>query len=167
MFSTYTAHVSSNQLEIGFASMGKDDFLLQQAQKQYRRMRFMSVVSYWWSRIHHRSNRLSNLSSLSPQFFGQFSAGLRVVNIAQIRGTQGRSEDFDLHFNPLQDRTRLRWLKVAMAFAKGVEMPPVKLIQVGTGYFVQDGHHRISVARSLGLKTIDAEVIQWHVGEIQ
>jgi hypothetical protein len=167
VFSTYTSHVSSNQLEIGFASLGKDDFLLQQAQKQYRRMRFMSFISYWWSRIHRRSNRLSNLSNLSPQFFGQYYTGLQVVNIAQIRGTQGRADDFDLYFNPLHDRTRVRWLKVALAFARGVEMPPVKLIQVGSSYFVQDGHHRISVARSLGLKTIEAEVIQWQVREIE
>jgi ParB-like chromosome segregation protein Spo0J len=37
-------------------------------------------------------------------------------------------------------------------------LPPVELIQVD-GFFVQDGHHRISVAKALGEDYVDAEVI--------
>ena len=42
-------------------------------------------------------------------------------------------------------------------------MPPVALIQVGDCYFVRDGHHRISVAKALGQKAIDATVEIWQV----
>jgi hypothetical protein len=37
------------------------------------------------------------------------------------------------------------------------------LIQVGEAYFVRDGHHRISVARAFGYKTIEAEITVWNV----
>jgi hypothetical protein len=39
----------------------------------------------------------------------------------------------------------------------------VELIQIGEVYFVQDGHHRISVARALGQRTIEAQVVVWQV----
>jgi hypothetical protein len=42
-------------------------------------------------------------------------------------------------------------------------MPPVELIQVRDVYFVQDGHHRISVARALGELDIEAKVTIWQV----
>jgi hypothetical protein len=38
-------------------------------------------------------------------------------------------------------------------------LPPVELIQVGDVYFVQDGHHRISVAQALGQRDVEARVM--------
>lgn len=89
--------------------------------------------------------------------------GTQVVPIAQIRGSEGRSGDFDREFNPLQDRSRERWLSVAVARQQGKALPPVELIQIGEVYFVRDGHHRISVARALGQQTIEARVLVWQV----
>jgi hypothetical protein len=90
-------------------------------------------------------------------------AGVRTVPIDQIRGSEGRSGDFDRDFNPLQDHNRGRWLRVAKARQQGVVLPPVDLIQVGDVYFVRDGHHRISVARAAGQLDIEAEVVVWQV----
>jgi hypothetical protein len=50
-----------------------------------------------------------------------------------------------------------------MAQLMGMALPPVKLIQIRDVYYVCDGHHRISVARTLGQTDIDAEVIRWDV----
>jgi len=94
---------------------------------------------------------------------GSHHLGIRSVAVDQIRGSEGRSEDFDRSFNPLQDRTRTRWLNVARARLAGRELPPVELIQIGEAFFVRDGHHRISVARALGEKYMDAEVTKWEV----
>ena len=91
------------------------------------------------------------------------SAGRRTVAIAQICGSEGRAGDFDRDFNPLQERTQARWLGIAAARQRGRHLPPVALIQVGERYFVRDGHHRISVARALGQKTIEATVEVWQV----
>jgi hypothetical protein len=91
--------------------------------------------------------------------------GLRSVPIDQIRGSEGRSTDFDRNFCPLQDRTRGRWLGIAQARQAGKSLPPVLLVQVREAYFVRDGHHRISVACALGQRTIEAKVTVWQVSE--
>ena len=39
-------------------------------------------------------------------------------------------------------------------------MPPVSLFKVGDLYFVRDGHHRVSVAKSQGRDDIDAYVTE-------
>ena len=49
-------------------------------------------------------------------------------------------------------------MSVAGAQLQDVPLPPVDLIQVGDRYFVRDGHHRISVARTLGQHFVEAEV---------
>jgi hypothetical protein len=36
----------------------------------------------------------------------------------------------------------------------------VKLVQVGDIFFVEDGHHRISVAKAMGKQVIEAEVVR-------
>ena len=39
-------------------------------------------------------------------------------------------------------------------------MPPISVYRVGDLHFVEDGHHRVSVARQLGLEVIDAYVTE-------
>ncbi len=89
------------------------------------------------------------------------SAGYRTVPLARIRGSEGRSHDFDAAFHPRHTRTRDRWAQVAHARLDGIELAPVDLIQVGDIYFVRDGHHRISVAITFGQREIDAVVTTW------
>jgi hypothetical protein len=40
------------------------------------------------------------------------------------------------------------------------ELPPVSLFKIGDAYFVNDGNHRVSVARQQGVEMIDAEVVE-------
>lgn len=89
----------------------------------------------------------------------QHHAGSRTVAIYHIKGSEGRSEDFDCDFNPLHSRTRDRWINIALARSQGDTLPLVELIQLGDDYYVRDGHHRISVARGLGEEFVDAKVI--------
>lgn len=86
-------------------------------------------------------------------------AGLKIVPIDRIRGSEGRTEDVDDAFYPLHDRLRDRWISVASVRLAGEGLPPVELIHTGGVYFVRDGHHRISVAKALGEAYIDADVI--------
>jgi hypothetical protein len=89
--------------------------------------------------------------------------GIREVPIDRIRGSEGRVEGFDSEMWPTDGQSRARWVSIAVARQRGVQLPPVELIQVGDIYFVRDGHHRISVARALGQAYIDAEVTAWEV----
>lgn len=95
----------------------------------------------------------------------QHYAGIKAVSIHQIRGTYGKGADFDAGFAPLNERTRTRWLSIAIARLQGTPLPSVELIQVGETYFVVDGHHRISVAKALSEQMIDAEITVWNVND--
>ena len=53
------------------------------------------------------------------------------VPIGQIRGSEGRCEDFDRAFHPLKEHTEERWVSVARAHLRGLGLPPVELIQLG------------------------------------
>jgi len=119
-----------------------------------------------WSVLTGRSRRLFTLAEIKAACTvrARHYAGLRTVPIAQIRGSEDRSSDFDRDFNPLQGKSKWRWLSVATAWQKGKELAPVDLVQVGDVYFVRDGHHRVSVARALGQREIEAEVAVWQVG---
>jgi hypothetical protein len=114
--------------------------------------------------VFRHSWRLFSLAALAPgQVRGRHYVGVKCVSIDQIRGSVRRTGDFDHHFHPQDDRLRDRWVSVAMARSEGIPLPPVNLIQVGDCYFVEDGHHRLSVARAMGQTAIDAEVTVWDV----
>ena len=107
-----------------------------------------------------RSNQLQDLKTFTrgANIRSRRSIGIRTVRIDQIKGSEGRSQDFDQDFNPLKSHNRDRWLNIARAWLSGAYLPAVELIKVKDIYFVQDGHHRISVARYMGADFIDARV---------
>ena len=111
--------------------------------------------------------RLLNLASVQVSciVLEHRNIGIQTVPISQIRGSanQSRSWDFDVNFRPLQAHNKTRWLSIATAQRLGVKLPPVSLIQVGEIYFIEDGHHRISVARALGQQEMAARVTVWKV----
>ena len=113
-----------------------------------------------WAIITRRTSRLLELedtlccSALENSHY----AGLKTVDINHIRGTQGKADAFDAEFNPIAETTRSRWVGIALQKLRGRELPPVELVKVGDIYYVRDGHHRISVAHSLGQQFIEAEV---------
>ncbi|TSD63548.1 ParB N-terminal domain-containing protein [Aeromicrobium piscarium] len=85
-------------------------------------------------------------------------AGTKVIPLDAIVGSVDRMRDFDRRFRPTSTRSRQRWERLARASRTGEEIPPIDVYQVGDYYFVRDGHHRVSVARSMGLKVIEARV---------
>jgi len=89
---------------------------------------------------------------------GPVFRGVRPVRIDRIIGSGDRYRDFDRIFLPTQSRTADRWQRINRAWYQEVNLPPVLLYQVGDVYFVVDGNHRVSVARSRGQEFIDAEV---------
>src|SRR3954469_21877232 len=70
----------------------------------------------------------------------------------------GRARQFDRCFRPRRGVSRARWERLWAADARGEILPPIEVVQVGAGYAVVDGHHRVSVARARGALVIDAVV---------
>jgi hypothetical protein len=93
-------------------------------------------------------------------FVSERSVGVEVVPLDAIVGTVDRDRDFDRSFRPTSGRVRSRWENIAAAMRRGESLPPVDLVRIGEIYFVRDGHNRVSVARALGRRDIDAFVTE-------
>ncbi|HKV31657.1 MAG TPA: hypothetical protein VJT14_11655 [Candidatus Dormibacteraeota bacterium] len=91
---------------------------------------------------------------------GQSYRGLKDIPIADIRGSVGRQNDFDASFLAVKPQMRKRWEQLDAAMRRGEAVPPIEVYHLGDVYFVKDGHHRVSVARHLGWKTIPGRVIE-------
>jgi hypothetical protein len=139
----------------------------QAARQLYQRAYTLGWLGQMWAALTRHSRHLLNLAEIEAKDSAgnRYSAGLQEVPICQIRGSQGRCNDFDRNFYPLQDHLKSRWLGVATARQLGLTLPPVELVQVGDTYFVRDGHHRISVAKAMGQLEINAEVRVWNMGD--
>ncbi|MCC7362381.1 MAG: hypothetical protein IT317_23070 [Anaerolineales bacterium] len=111
----------------------------------------------WWARLTGRSlalRALNNHSARDPR-----SPQTHPVPLAEIVGSENRAEDFDAEFRPLERHTRDRWISLAAARRLGVALPAVDLVAGPDGYYVRDGHHRISVARAAGQMEIEARIV--------
>src|SRR5262249_30233442 len=89
----------------------------------------------FWARWTGRKTALRHLPGQAAGRQGGRYSGRRPVAIAAIRGSEGRTADFDDQFHPLSSRSRQRWASVARAVEEGVPLPPVELIQVGADYY--------------------------------
>ena len=94
------------------------------------------------------------------QAYNRVRRGIRVVDLQKIVGSVGRSRDFDNSFMPLRTAAGERWKRVDLAFYRDQALPPVSLYKLGDAYFVEDGNHRISVARYHGLPDVEAYVTE-------
>lgn len=91
---------------------------------------------------------------------GMQHLGLRSIPIDSIVGTVDRGHGFDGEFRPTTKRVRQRWERIAAATRRGESFPPISVYRVGTLHFVEDGHHRVSVARQLRHEVIEARVTE-------
>ena len=89
------------------------------------------------------------------------ASGLHAIPIESIVGTAepAKTRTFDRRFRPASS-SRRRWEGLWMAGRRGAALPPISVYRMGGRHFVRDGHHRVSVARSLGMTAIDAEVTE-------
>jgi hypothetical protein len=91
---------------------------------------------------------------------GEHRLGLRTIPLDSVVGSVDRTRDFDRWFRPRSGRSRERWERLARAQRRGEAIPPIDVYRVGELHFVKDGHHRVSVAHALGLRSIDAYVTE-------
>jgi hypothetical protein len=134
----------------------------QVAHREYTR----ALRDAFWHGVRTRVQRIDN--KLIPysevrremEFASHTCRGVAEVELDGIVGSSGRFRDFDVTYLPVRHADDDRWVNVAQAYFEGVVLPPVKLYKVGNDYYVEDGNHRISVARVLGYNAIQARVIE-------
>ena len=88
---------------------------------------------------------------------GQSSLGVREIPIARIIGSVDSSRDFDRNFRPQRGISQSRLASLRSAYPDG-GMPAIDVFEVGGAYFVEDGHHRVALARERRAEFIDAQV---------
>jgi len=89
--------------------------------------------------------------------------GIQAIDVRSVTGTVEpfKARSFDRALRP-DPASREQWKRIWMAHAGGAPLPPVSVYRVGGEHVLRDGHHRVSVARELGLERIDADVVELH-----
>jgi hypothetical protein len=132
--------------------------------RQRRRARRERVIG-WLRRRPAHCTRLEllerALGAVAPARRGH--AQLQAIALDSIVGTAepAKARVFDSGFR-VPEGSRHRWQRLWIASRKGCSLPPISVFRVGERHFVDDGHHRVSVARALGMVAIDAEVTELH-----
>ncbi len=99
--------------------------------------------------------------------YNRVRRGIRLVDPEKIVGSVGRRKDFDRRFMPLRASAGERWKRVDLAFYQDKMLPPVNLYKMGDDYFVEDGNHRVSVARYHGVPAVEANVTEFRPSRVE
>ncbi len=133
-----------------------------QAREDFNKARSKATISTILNALTPEKQHLLSLEDvrnvLKPK--SETYKGMQTVDIDKIVGSEGRYKDFNSAFLPKRDFIRGRWESIDRAHLTDVMLPPIKLYEIGGVYFVRDGNHRVSVAKSQGVMAIDAEVIE-------
>lgn len=144
--------------------MHDDKITYRKALEDFHRFRSKAAMNRFWAGIRGESLDLLPYSEVSSKLraVNRTDLGLKEVPLKNIIGSVNRTDDFDRNFRPLSDEDSRRWANVKTAmispFSRGV--PPVSLYKIGDAYFVLDGNHRVSIAKEMGMETIEAYVTE-------
>ncbi len=144
-------------LDTGFPRAdAENDFL------RARRRQVLAALAHRLRRQRRRCDRLLTLDGVVGALGrrGQRQLGLQTIRLDTIVGTAGSRRDFDRRFRPTTSRVRFRWEQLALAERRGAAIPPIEVYRVGRLHFVNDGHHRVSIAAATGQQVIDAYVTE-------
>jgi hypothetical protein len=93
---------------------------------------------------------------------GQRYLGVQPIPVANIVGSVDRMVDFDRAFHPRRRNLRDRVRRLRQIYPDG-QIPAIAVYDVGGLYFVNDGHHRVALARELQIEFVDAEITRIEV----
>jgi nucleotide-binding universal stress UspA family protein len=128
----------------------------------FHRARNRADLKELLARLRGESNTLFSYDEVRQKLHlqGGMERGVRDIPLDAIVGSVGRYTDFTRDFLPRQRVQPERWARVHHAASGSMGLPPIQVYQIGEIYFVQDGNHRVSVAREMGAKFIMAYVTE-------
>ena len=121
--------------------------------------------AFWETKLSLVAGRRPHLLALD-EVMNPFQAeqatylGLRDISLRDIVGSVGRHHDFTPSLLPCvrDEGNKERWRLTYTQTVSGAGFSPLDVYQLGSGYFIQNGHTRASVAAYLGWSTIQAYV---------
>lgn len=128
-------------------------------------LRMQAVKETLWAKLFRRHTKLA----IFPEQTSERQVNRRLIDtddilVEHIVGTLNRQNDFDHKFRPLKGHLKDRWVNTYLSLERDV-WSPILVHKVGEKYYVEDGHHRVSVARSLGMVYIPAKVWDYAIPE--
>jgi hypothetical protein len=128
---------------------------------QFSSLRRRALQDSLWATLSGRKTKLAVFPEEAPaKSPNRRFLGMQDIPLNEIIGTINRQRDFDHKFRPLNKSLRDRWVNTYLALeAEG--WSPILVHKVGNNYYVEDGHHRVSVAQALGLAFLQAKVWEY------
>jgi uncharacterized ParB-like nuclease family protein len=135
------------------------------AREDFDSARFKAFRRAIRATLTRRSRRLISLDRVlaAAGVEGKSFGGVQEIPLDKVIGSaaaDAKAADFDPAFLPANRRLRDRWTRIYTAMVEGDELPPIDVYKLDDYYYVIDGHHRVSVARSLGRDVINARVVE-------
>ena len=134
-----------------------------QSETEFNRARSKGFWEIMLSLVTRRRSHLLPLDALARNIQPEQMTylGLQDIPLKNIVGSAGRHRDYSQRFSPCasDERSKERWRLIYTLAVSGAGFPPIEVYQLGEVYFVQNGHHRVSVATYLGWPTIQAYVM--------
>lgn len=141
---------------------GRRSILSSNAAQDFRQARRQAALKNVLARLTGKSIGLLSYEDVREKLRARAVGvrGLKEIPLDAIIGSVGRYSDFTRDFLPRQDTIEDRWVRVKVAVTELSGMPPIEAYKIGEAYFVLDGNHRVSVARQMGAKHIQAYVTE-------
>lgn len=131
----------------------------ERAREAYRSfLRKRGLFGFFQSR--EKLKRFKDIQKESGAFNNSF-LGIKNIPLDEIVGSVEKYGDFDKDFIPTNSIIEERWCRIYKEVMGDANLPPVNLYKIRNEYFVYDGNHRISVAKFMNYKLIEAEVTEF------
>jgi len=130
---------------------------------EFSALRTRALRDLLWAKLIGKNTKLAIFPEQAPEKSpNRKFTGMQDIPVEQVTGTLNRQSDFDHKFRPLKSYLRDRWVNVYLSVQNG-GWSPIVVHKVGENYYVEDGHHRVSVARLLGMAFIPAKVWEYPI----
>lgn len=128
---------------------------------QFSALHMRALRASLWAKVRGGNTKLAVFPEEAPEKSpNRRFLGLEEIHVDEIVGSISREHDFDHKFRPLHKYLRERWVNAYLSLQQ-YGWAPIVVHKVGDHYYVEDGHHRISVARQLGMTFIQAKVWEY------
>lgn len=143
---------------------GKSPIEYRRALEDFKQARAKARLQHLWASVTGKADELLPYDEISKKLHaaGLSSKGIKQIPVDAIVGSVNRYQDFDRNFLPLRDEDMHRWanVKAVMTSPGSAGLPPIRVYKIGEVYFVLDGNHRVSIARQMGIETIEGYVTE-------
>ena len=115
------------------------------------------IFPLWWTGDNKLLLSLDQLLRIvKPQ--NSVYRGVQDIPVNKIIGTENRANDFSIGFYPIRQGLKSRWTKIRNLLLTQEIAEAITVFEYGGYYFVRDGNHRVSVAKTNNIIFLNADV---------